>query len=82
VIVQRDGYRFYIKLGQGVEAEIICELAGDELRVIKSFTPEEHRGKGIASTIMNEVVKYAKKNKLTIVPECSFVKYYCKKHEC
>ncbi|MBD3312572.1 hypothetical protein GF352_03930 [archaeon] len=79
--VLREEYTFYIKLG-GVRAEIACEKEGDELRVVSSYTPEEYRGRGLATKIMKEVVAYTKKNNLDIVPECSFAVHYCSEHEC
>jgi predicted GNAT family acetyltransferase len=79
--VLQDGYRFYIDLGDAI-AQIVCEKKGTDLLVLSSFTPEEHRGKGIGSMIMNEVIKYAKVNKLRIVPKCSFAVHYCSKNKC
>ena len=65
-----------------MEAEIVCEKDRDSLMVIHSYTPEQFRGKEVASTIMKEVIKYAKKNNLEIVPVCSFAVHYCGKHKC
>lgn len=79
--VFRDGLIFYVQLGD-VRAEVVCEKEGDELHVVYSFTPEEFRGRGIASKIMSEVIKYAKRNELKIIPECSFAVNYCNKKEC
>jgi predicted GNAT family acetyltransferase len=79
--VLREGLRFYIDLRDS-NAQIVCEKKGTNLLVLSSFTPEEHRGKGIASEIMKEAIKYARRNKLRIVPKCSFAVQYCAKHEC
>ncbi len=80
--VLRRGLTFYINLGRNERAEIINEKINDKLYVMSSFTPPKHRGKGIASIIMNEVIKYARKNKLRIIPKCAFARKYCKEHKC
>lgn len=80
--MMREGYTFYKELKPGVRAEIICKKTGDELRITSSYTPEEYRGQGLATKIMKEVVAYAEKNNLEIVPECSFAVHYCEEHEC
>ena len=79
-VLREDNY-FYIKLN-GISAYIDCEKFGRKLRVISSFTPKGYRGMGLASKIMSEVVKFARKNKLKIVPKCSFALDYCRKNKC
>ena len=54
----------------------------DDLIVLSSHTPEDYRGQGIATSIMKQVVLYARKNKLNIVPACTFAVHYCKKYKC
>ncbi len=80
--IERDGFIFFIKLNDKARAEIDCEKHGNELHVVRSFTPEEFRGRGIASSIMQEVVKFAGANHLHIVPACEFAKNYCIKNKC
>lgn len=80
--VIREGFNFYIKLGEVIISEIKCKKFNDELHVISSFTQEDYRGRGIASKIMKEVIKFAKENRLKIIPKCSFAVNYCKKNEC
>ncbi len=82
MMVEREAYTFYVKLSEDARALILCEKIKDELHVLKSSTPEEWRGRGIATMIMQEVVKYANANKLKVVPECSFAVNYCSKNKC
>ena len=79
--VIREGLNFYIELGKD-NALIKCEKKGSKLLIVTSYTPEEHRGKGLASAIMKEVISYARDNGLEIVPVCSFAVNYCKEHKC
>ncbi|HLE06723.1 MAG TPA: GNAT family N-acetyltransferase [Candidatus Nanoarchaeia archaeon] len=80
--IEREGYTFFIKLTDTLRAEINCEKKGKELKVTRSYTPEEYRGRGIATSIMKEVIKYARQEKLTIIPDCEFAKNYCMKNKC
>lgn len=80
--VEKKGKDFFIRLDNGEKAVIKTVKEGKNLRVVSSFTPKNHRGKGLASKIMRRVLDYAKVNNLVIAPECSFADYYCKKHEC
>ena len=79
--VLRKGLVFYVKL-DGVRAQIVCRKRSDDLIVLSSHTPEDYRGQGIATSIMKQVVLYARKNKLNIVPACTFAVHYCKKYKC
>ncbi len=80
--VVREDNNFYIELGEDLVAEIICEKKNNKLVVLSVFVPEDYRGQGIATKMMEEVVNYAKKNSLEIVPECSFAQKYCEAYEC
>ncbi len=59
-----------------IEYEIVNNL----LYVNKAYTPEEFRGRGIATRIMKEVIEYARENNLKIVPICSFAQYFFQKY--
>lgn len=72
--------KFLIRLGRGKYAFIEYEIKEKTLYVTKAYTPEEFRGKGIASKIMTEVIKYAEREGFKIVPICSFAEYFFKKH--
>lgn len=72
--------KFLIRLGRGKYAFVEYEVKKDLLYVTKAYTPEEFRGRGIASKIMVELIKYAKRKGFKIVPICSFAKYFFKKH--
>lgn len=61
--IEREGYNFFIKLNDTAKAEIECKKHDNELRVINSYTPEEYRGQGLASSIMQEVIKFANQQK-------------------
>ena len=72
--------KFLLRLCKGKYAYVEYEVEGSVLYVTGAYTPEEFRGRGIASRIMAEVVKYAEKEGLKVVPICSFARYFFERH--
>ena len=72
--------KFLIRLSRGKYAFIEYEVKEKLLYVTKAYTPEEFRGRGIASKIMVELIKYAKREGFKVVPVCSFAEYFFRKH--
>ncbi len=46
-----------------------------------TYVPGELRGRGIASLLVEEGLEYAEKNKLKVIPSCSYVNIYIHRHE-
>ena len=46
-----------------------------------TFVPGEVREKGIAAKLVEEGLKYAEKNKLKVIPSCSYVSVYIHRNE-
>lgn len=46
-----------------------------------TYVPGELRGRGIAALLVEEGLKYAEKNKLQVIPGCSYVNIYIHRHE-
>lgn len=42
--------------------------------------PDELSGRGIAGALVKEALEYARSEKLVVVPQCSFVQTYIKRH--
>ena len=72
--------KFLVRLGRGKYAFIEYEVNDNLLYVTKAYAPEEFRGRGIASKIMVELIKYAKREGFKVIPVCSFAEYFFKKH--
>lgn len=51
------------------------------INMIKTYVPNELRGRGIAGKIVEEGLKYAKRNFYSVIPSCSYVEDYINKHE-
>ena len=62
-------------------AFIDYKRSNERLFLIHTEVPDELEGKGVGSAIVEKALKYAEQNKLTIVPLCSFVQSYLKRHK-
>ena len=62
-------------------AFIKYRLVRDMLFLIHTEVPQELGGKGVASAIAQKALQYAKDNNYKVIPICSFVQGYLKKHK-
>jgi len=46
-----------------------------------TYVPGDLRGRGIAALLVEEGLKYAEKNKLQVIPSCSYVNIYIHRNE-
>ena len=57
------------------KAEMTYSRAGDRLLIIDhTWVSEEFRGKGVRKLLLNRLVKYARDEKMKILPLCPFAK--------
>ncbi len=75
--------RFYCITGGCVSCVEYRKYKGREgiIEIYHTLVPEELRGQGIASIIMNEVVRYVSENGLKVVPTCSYARKIFEKDE-
>src|SRR5450432_230477 len=66
---------------EGSIAFIEFKLSHGKLFLIHTEVPPELGGKGAGSAIVQKALQYAKNNNYKIVPICSFVRSYLKKHK-
>lgn len=72
--------RFCVTL-QGYEACLMYRLQGRELDLYHTYVPEVFRGRGIAEQLCRAAFEYAKANRLTVIPSCSYIAdAYLKRH--
>lgn len=64
----------------GVEAFLKFHVGKGKMYLDATYTPEEHRGKGVGTKMMEAAINYAKERKLSIVPICPFAVEYFKRH--
>jgi predicted GNAT family acetyltransferase len=58
----------------------IYNLRGDSLAITRTEVLKEHEGKGIGSYIAREALADARKQGKYVVPQCSFIAAYLRKH--
>jgi len=69
-----------IKVDDKNYAYVKFHIEGKKIFLDSTYTPEEHRGKGVGGELMKASMDYAEKNGLFIVPVCAFATEYFKKH--
>lgn len=53
---------------------------GDTLHLVHTEVPPPHEGRGIAGALVQAVLDYAAGNHLKVVPLCSYVRAYIRRH--
>ncbi len=74
--VGRTSEVFYIKLEDGSKAYLTYKVEDNKMYLISTYTPPQHRGKGLARMLVESAVKHAKENGYKVVPICSYATYY------
>lgn len=67
---------FYVKFSDGSKAFLRYGIEGDKMKLIETYTPEQHRGKGVARLMVEKALEVAQAKGLKIVPICSYSVYY------
>jgi predicted GNAT family acetyltransferase len=55
-------------------------LRDGEMVMTHTYTPPELRGRGIAEKLVRAALEHAKKEKLKVVPACSYVDIFIQRH--
>lgn len=66
----------YARLSDNSKAFIRYRVENGVMKLIETYTPLQHRGKGIAKKLMQYAIELAKKNNWLIEPICSYSVYY------
>lgn len=66
----------YARLPDNSKAFIRYIVEGNVMKLLETYTPPQHRGKGIAKKLMDYAVELAIKNNWFIEPICSYSIYY------
>jgi Predicted acetyltransferase len=56
------------------------KIEGDIYTILRVYVLPIYQGKGYGKTLLEEVVRYSKANKLKIKPVCSYAVVYFEKH--
>jgi uncharacterized protein len=75
-----DQHHFEMEV-HGYTAFIKYKKTDQYLFLIHTEVPAELKGKGVASCLVEKTFEYAQRNKLKIVPLCSFVESFLERHK-
>ncbi len=67
-------------VADGEVAFLDFKLEGEVLTLVHTEVPEALEGRGLGSLLAKAALSYAKEKDLTVVPVCSFVQSYLKRH--
>jgi predicted GNAT family acetyltransferase len=71
----------FTALVEGEEAYLLYHPVGEKvLDFASTYTPEDLRGRGIASALVRVALDYAREQQCRVVPSCWFVKGYIQRH--
>jgi predicted GNAT family acetyltransferase len=72
-------HRFEARIG-GELALLEYSVSGSTITMYHTETPPAAEGKGVAGQLAAAALAYARAERLTVVPQCSFVAHYIAKH--
>ncbi|MCS7098866.1 MAG: GNAT family N-acetyltransferase [Sulfolobales archaeon] len=80
--VKKAGGVFYVRLDDGSKAYVATEIESGVIKILETYVPEQHRGRGYAKALVEKVVEYARSGNLKILPVCSYaISYFMKNRE-
>jgi predicted GNAT family acetyltransferase len=71
---------FYIMDGAEQLGEMVASITGSNLTVYHTEVSAKAEGKGYGKKLLNEMVDYARKNNLKVIPLCPYVHAQFKRH--
>jgi len=73
--------KFFILI-EGKEAYLRYIIGNNNsMNMIKTYVPPELRNKGIAAEVVLKGMHYARENNLNVIPTCSYVETFLKRHK-
>lgn len=79
--LNEKGYGAFYIMDEGTQVgEMVLSISGTNLTVYHTEVAAEAEGKGFAKKMLNEMVDYARKNSLKIIPLCPYVHAQFKRH--
>ena len=73
----KETKRFYLELKGGVDAELKYRLiGGSSVDFYSTFVPNTHRGRGLASKLVQAAITWAEKNNLNMHASCWYARNF------
>ncbi len=76
LIVKHTSRVIYTRLPDNTKAFIRYRVVDNVMELLETYTPPQHRGKGIARKLMDYAIDLAMKNNWLVKPICSYSVYY------
>ena len=80
VIHDIENQKFYA-IVDGLESHLEYVKRDKVLNLNHTYVPNELRGKGIAGKLVEAALTFVQENKLKIIPSCSYVAEYIRRHK-
>ncbi len=80
LVIRHTSTVIYARLSDGSKAYIKYVVEDGVMKLLSTYTPPQHRGKGIAGRLMEYAVRMAEENGWLIEPVCSYAVYWFMKH--
>ncbi|HSZ37334.1 MAG TPA: GNAT family N-acetyltransferase [Acidimicrobiales bacterium] len=71
--------RFVVK-AEGMEAELVYRVSGNQIFLLHTEVPEALGGRGIAGQLVRASIRRAESDHLTVVPWCPYARRWLKEH--
>jgi len=79
-IVDETADERFVLEEDGHTAELIYHLHGERLTLIHTEVPDALEGRGIGGRLVRAALTRARRDQLTIVPNCPFARSWLEKH--
>jgi hypothetical protein len=80
VVLNEASHRFEMREGDDI-AVLEYRLRGsDHLVLVHTGVPHRLEGKGVGALLARTALEYAREHQMRVVPLCSFVQVYLKRH--
>ena len=80
IIHDAEMQKFYV-IVDGLESHLQYVQNKNFLNLNHTYVPNSLRGKGIAAKLVEAALAYVKVNNLKIIPSCSYVAEYVRRHK-
>ena len=72
--VHRSRFLAHVGSGERPHLDYRIDASSHSMDIVHTFTPREHRGRGIAHALCNRAFAFAKKHHFEVIPSCSYVR--------
>lgn len=70
----------YVVMPDSTKAYIKYSVENNVMKLIETYVPSQHRGKGVAKQLVEYAISLARSNGFVIEPICSYAIYYFMKN--